>query len=118
MTATKIDVSGFLSARNDFARDLYFSDSEEPMTAAWLLDVGATQDTHTINLSPTCKTGYFAYEVRGMNTKRGWQDASGWRIFREDDEGEEHEICEIPTRLAFRLANRLLGLGFDTGVYV
>ena len=84
---------------------LYKEDSDEPVTEEWLLSVGGKKGLHVIELpGGTYETGYFAYEVK---SGVGWL---GWRIYREDDEGNEHEVACIHTRLEFRVAAWLLGL--------
>ncbi len=99
----------FTSQKAVFAR-IYREDGDEPTTAEWLLSIGGRQERYVIGIGPTktvqrdgltIEPGYFCH-----NSANGPQ--AGWRLYKEDEHGEEHEVCQIPTRLDARLAFRLL----------
>tara|TARA_R110002020_G_scaffold475743_1_gene712003 strand:+ start:1871 stop:2173 length:303 start_codon:yes stop_codon:yes gene_type:complete len=62
------------------------------VTKEWLLELGGRQEPHTIGLGPESK-GYFAYERTS-----GTLDIQGWSIYRLLPDGDEIEICPVPTQ--------------------
>lgn len=91
-------------------------DNGQLTTAFWFVDIGCTLEKYTIQIGPR-SDGYFLYEVK----KRGiWKNGEpqrgnepGWYLYREDEDGEEIELCRVGTWGEYRMAAALFGLAVD-----